>query len=164
MVTFDSTNNDVSPPLCEFGDRADCTVCSSWPDWLRHTPMSKVMPGTEPATEPMSTSSTTASVGASTTRLSEVNEPSGELAYARAINLLVQASRVSPPLRQAVAAVEAEVDRLTNENVALNRHVLELIGFIECRITDLNPEWLAGVRADAEAALTAPYPQGGGDG
>ena len=36
----------------------------------------------------------------------------------RALSLLVHASRVSPPLRQAVAVVEAEVERL-REAVAL---------------------------------------------
>lgn len=38
---------------------------------------------------------------------------------ARAIDLLVQSSRVSPPLREAVATVEAEMERLTAENAKL---------------------------------------------
>jgi hypothetical protein len=38
---------------------------------------------------------------------------------ARALNLLVQSSRVSPPLREAVRVVDAEIARLRDENEAL---------------------------------------------
>ena len=57
---------------------------------------------------------------------------------------------------EAMERLAAENADLRAQNLALNRHVLELIGFIERGITDLNPVWLAGVRADAEAAVSGP--------
>ena len=51
--------------------------------------------------------------------------------YARAVSLLAHASRTSPPLREAVATVEAEVERLLIEKQQIMLDVHAVCSYVD---------------------------------